>query len=47
MTGAARRAPVLLHPRLEQVPCAARELVVRGALAWLAHRGYHVLAIPT
>ncbi|WP_455603357.1 NAD(P)/FAD-dependent oxidoreductase [Cellulosimicrobium funkei] len=24
-----------------------RGLVVRGALAWLAHRGYHVLAIPT
>jgi len=24
-----------------------RRLVVRGRLAWLAHRGYHVLAIPT
>lgn len=24
-----------------------RRLVVRGALAWLMHRGYHVLAIPT
>jgi NADH dehydrogenase len=24
-----------------------RRLVVRGRLAWLMHRGYHVLAIPT
>ncbi|MBN0042291.1 FAD-dependent oxidoreductase [Cellulosimicrobium cellulans] len=24
-----------------------RRLVVRGRLAWLVHRGYHVLAIPT
>lgn len=24
-----------------------RRVVVRGHLAWLAHRGYHVLAIPT
>ena len=24
-----------------------RDIVVRGLLAWLMHRGYHVLAVPT
>jgi NADH:ubiquinone reductase (H+-translocating) len=24
-----------------------RRLVIKGLLAWLMHRGYHVLAVPT
>jgi NADH dehydrogenase FAD-containing subunit len=33
--------------KLERKPRRATRIVIRGSPAWLMHRGYHVLAVPS